>query len=183
LGEATISALGQAFSTFNPRFATSLLIQPTILGIPFGDPLLDADVAIDKRGIFVSFDASLHDMTGKLDNLIFPFGAGEFLNNLVSLGLSDRLHYDLKLPLGGIFSTLFGTGNLPPIDVFGNWVGGFTGEIRWLGFSLGQVSGYLFAPGSEAEVRARTLLFDDSTTDFPDPVRQSTRTPASPRTP
>jgi hypothetical protein len=148
------------------------IIQPTILGMPFGKSLLDADVSIDKRGIFVGFDSSLHDLTGKLiANNIAPLGIGEFLFNLVTLGLSDHLRFDLKLPLGGVFTTLFGdTGKLPPINPLGNWVGGFTGEIRWLGFTLGQVSGYLFAPGSKNEVDARTFLFYDSTTDFPDPV-------------
>ena len=44
--------------------------------------------------------------------------------------------------------------------------------------SLGQVSGYLFSPGSKDEVDARTFLFDDSTKNCPDGVK----TPTDPAT-
>src|SRR5439155_373508 len=66
LGHATIDALHAAFDVFNPRFVMSGLVQPTILGMPFGASVLDGDVSIDKRGIFVGFDTSLTQLVQQL---------------------------------------------------------------------------------------------------------------------
>ena len=108
LGQATIEALHAAFDVFNPRFVMSGIVQPTFLGMPFGSSVLNADISIDKHGVFVGFDSSLHDLTGKLlANSILPAGIGEFLFNVASLGFSDRLRFDLKLPLDNVFTTLF----------------------------------------------------------------------------
>ncbi|HSL32826.1 MAG TPA: Ig-like domain-containing protein, partial [Candidatus Limnocylindrales bacterium] len=157
LGAATRTALHDGFAAFDPRLAITGSLTPLFLGIPFGEALVAGSIAIDKDGVAVGFEGSMQRLAGEVAGLVGPFGIGEFFVKLFALGFEDQFRFDFKLGLGGVFESLLAGNGLPEVSPFGDWVGGFSGQIRWLGVELAGVSGFFFSPAS-AEVADHVIV-------------------------
>src|SRR5262249_51073866 len=71
-----------------------------------------------------------------------------FVAQMLSLGFADHIGLDFKLGLGSVFASLLAGQGLPAINPLGDWLIGVTGELSWLTFRIGQVTGFVFSPHS-----------------------------------
>jgi hypothetical protein len=165
--DAAITAVTTAGSVFDPSLEISGSLQPTILGIPFGDALVAGRIALSKNGLEVEFEGSIQRIINKLSSLqTGPLG--ELAATVISAGFSDQFHFLFELKNIGIFESIF-AGQPLNISPLGDWTGGFSGTLQWLGFDLAEISGFVFSPGNEESVDAQTrrdilggdLVFDD----------------------
>ncbi|MDD5388106.1 MAG: Ig-like domain-containing protein [Gallionellaceae bacterium] len=167
---ATLAALQDGFEQFNPRLEIEGAMQPTLLGMPFGEPDQTVKLAIDKNGIVLGMGGSLVGMAGTYANLFtggLPIGSQ--MVAMSTAGFKDYLSFEFKLGLGGIFQSILAGNGLPEINPLGDWMAGIEGSLSWMGFPIGEVSGYLFSAESN-EIDAHVLReFDpgDSIGDIP----------------
>ncbi|MCC7075839.1 MAG: hypothetical protein IT198_01810 [Acidimicrobiia bacterium] len=147
---ATLQA-GQAFwDQFDPSFHLRGMLQPVILGIPFGEPQHEVEAIISKTGLGFGFDTSIGDMGMQLCDRIIPVISGAFCR-LMTLGFEDHLGMTFELPIGGILEGLFGGSGVPTIDpMSGDWAIELRGGLRWLDFEVGQMSGLVVAADNPA---------------------------------
>jgi hypothetical protein len=146
LSKASLDALNAGWAAFNPRLEVTGLLQPTILGIPFGLPDDAVTLVLDKGGIGFGFKGSLQRTVQLVASAGNPMAG--FLAQVLSLGFTDQLGLDFKLGLGNVFASLLAGNGLPTIDPLGDWLIGVTGELHLLNFRIGQVTGFVFSPQS-----------------------------------
>ncbi|KAA0232210.1 MAG: hypothetical protein EDR02_18355, partial [Actinobacteria bacterium] len=154
---------GQAFlSQFDPSFHLRGMLQPIILGIPFGAPQHEVELIISKTGLGFGFDTSIGDIGTQICARIIPFIGGAICTAM-SLGFEDHLGMTFELPLGGIVEGLFGGTGLPTLDPWsGDWAIELRGGLRWLDFEVGQMSGLIVAADNRAFLDARVQkLWED----------------------
>lgn len=168
LKNSTVALLNQLNNDdrFNPRLEIFGLLQPTILGIPFGDPDLAVNLTIDKTGIGFGFSTSIQKTVQRLAGLVGPFGVGSLLVSMLSLGFTDRLDLTFKLAvptaIGDVMTPPAGaTGNPLKVSSDGDWLVGLGASLDFLGFGLADARGFLFKAGSSA-VNDHTYVVDPS---------------------
>ncbi len=168
---------GEAFwSEFDPSFHLKGMLQPIILGIPFGEPQHQVELIISKTGLGFGFDTSFGDIGMQLCDRIIPFISGAFCR-LMTLGFEDHLGMTFELPIGGVIEGLFGGSGLPTIDPWsGDWAIELRGGLRWLDFEVGQMTGLVVAAGNPAFLDAHVQkLWEDPEASI-DPSRIPIRT-------
>ncbi len=158
-----VTEAGEAFwSEFDPSFHLKGMLQPIILGIPFGEPQHEVELIISKTGLGFGFDTSIADIGIQLCDRIIPFISGAFCR-LMTLGFEDHLGMTVELPIGGIVEGLFGGSGVPTIDpMSGDWAIELRGGLRWLDFEVGQMTGLVVAAGNPAFLDAHVQkLWED----------------------
>ncbi|MCE7882617.1 MAG: hypothetical protein DYH08_01925 [Actinobacteria bacterium ATB1] len=146
-----VQEAGDAFlSQFDPSFHLMGMLQPIILGIPFGEPQHQVELIISKDGLGFGFDTSIGDIGIQLCDRIIPVISGAICR-LMTLGFEDHLGMTFELPIGGILEGLFGGSGVPRIDpMSGDWAIELRGGLRWLDFEVGQMSGLVVAADNPA---------------------------------
>ncbi|MFO7615970.1 MAG: Ig-like domain-containing protein [Bacteroidales bacterium] len=148
LRDATLDALRSGFDAFNPEITITGKLQPTILGVPFGQPTESIGLTLNKNGIGFSLRTS--PLVGTAERLSLMIGnIGPLLVSLGTNGFKDYVELDFRLALDDVFGSLLGRSTLPEINPMGDWLVGISGSLTWLGFEVGEISGYLFSPQSE----------------------------------
>src|SRR2546421_3730498 len=89
LSSAALISLNAGWAAFNPRLQITGMLQPTILGIPFGQPDDAVSLVLDKGGVGFGFKTSLTKTVQRLANATIPLGG--FLSQVASLGFSDHI--------------------------------------------------------------------------------------------
>ena len=170
---------GEAFlSQFDPSFHLKGMLQPVILGIPFGEPQHQVEVIISKTGLGFGFDTSIGDIGMQLCDRIIPVISGAFCR-LTTLGFEDHLGMTFELPLGGIVDGLFGGSGVPTIDPWsGDWAIELRGGLRWLDFEVGQMTGLVVAADNPAFVDAHVQKLYENPGAPIDPTRIPIQTEA-----
>jgi hypothetical protein len=140
--DAVTAAADAAAAHFDPVFTLKGHIQPTIFGIPFGRPEQSIDLIISKSGLFMTAEFSVTEtMMGLLSG-----GLTNFLP-LPEL-FNDHSTATIKLPFQNLFRDLL-HGDLPAIDPLGSpWEIAFSGELTFIGITIGQIAGLVFAENS-----------------------------------
>ncbi|MCI0496893.1 MAG: M10 family metallopeptidase C-terminal domain-containing protein, partial [Thermoplasmata archaeon] len=186
--DAAIEGIQAGWETFDPSLEINVRIQPTIFGMPMGEPDVDVTLRLDKFGISFEFAGSIRDL---LLNVV----PGLFGGNIIAAipapfqGISDSSYFYFKLDFPEeLFSTLI-AGLSDPDDIdsqsitdmmvdlinpFTGWEILFTSTITFLGFKLGSVSGFIFGPQDttdpdfdETTFGQRVVLLDPDGDDEP----------------
>ena len=110
-------ALLAAGDEFDPSFVFAGVLQPTLLGIPLGEPETEVQVTIDKNNIgFVatgSIIEALKDQVG-MYTLSGDLAGGLFA--LSTLNTTDRVTFGVQIPVPDLRGLLLDGGALAPID-------------------------------------------------------------------
>ncbi|MEN0020289.1 MAG: hypothetical protein AAF747_05345, partial [Planctomycetota bacterium] len=153
---------------FNPRLLIEGSIQPTVFGLPVGDPLAGVQLGISKNGISYGLTANIIDSVALLGTTAFG-AVGNLLSQLVAAGVSDQttIAYELPFDAAAVITALTqggipeggynpfdpAWGQLTSIDLT---VGGFTTSMSLVQF------------GSNSTLLENNVHID---TDLNDPVQ------------
>ncbi|MFN8104270.1 MAG: Calx-beta domain-containing protein [Acidimicrobiia bacterium] len=164
------------WSQFDPSFHLRGMLQPVILGIPFGEPQHEVEAIITKDGLGFGFDTSIADIGTQLCGMVIPVIGGAACE-LMSLGFEDHLGMTFELPIGGVIEGLFGGSGVPTIDPWsGAWAIELRGGLRWLDFEVGQMTGLVIAADNPALVDAHVQKLWEDPNASVDPNRIPIRT-------
>ena len=176
-GQAALLAAGQLF---DPSFVFRGALQPTVLGIPLGDPVNEVEIIMTRTSLGIGGTTSIVENMKRGLDLMSGGLAGPMIT-AVSLGLTDRLTFSVQLPVPDMTAVLFGDGEL---ETFGTanpaWSATLSGQITQLGMSA-QVTGFITSAGNtgfvDARIEKRWECSDGTTpvpvrcTEPPDPKR------------
>ena len=146
------------FDTINPSLTISGQIQPTLLGIPLGDPTDQIEVRVDKKQLFLSGKFNV------LDKVLAMAGLPPIVTGEIEAGI--------YVPFENLFQDL-AFGQFPAIDMNRDWQATFRGTVGLLGIDLGQLSGIIFPSVDGAAIPAdhplatHVQLFEDPDEDEP----------------
>ncbi|MFK8114599.1 MAG: dockerin type I domain-containing protein [Rubripirellula sp.] len=130
VGSSGSAGLETFFDIIDPSLTIEGSIQPSLLGIPIGEPTDELSVTIDKREL--SFGGTFR-IVEKLQLLA-----------QMPLPLQDRINLEVSIPFDNLFRDL-ATGGIPAVDPSRDWRAGFQGTVSLYGlFDLGDVSGIAF---------------------------------------
>ncbi len=161
-----------ALDQFNPSLAISGKIQPVVFGFPVGDALAEATITIGKEGVGFEVGANLTALLRKMvaqNNPVF-----ETMAYAISLGLDLRgqlgFFRDFSDEWSFIVNGLLGRDPDPNstandlggflvelLNPFDDWSVNFSGQVEFLGFPIGRLSGLFFGPESQSPMTT-TLL-------------------------
>ena len=134
------------FETINPSLTIEGAIEPVLLGMPVGEPIVSASVQIDKRGVHL--DARGLPVMKTLASLAAGLGG--------VIPLYDEIDLSLSMPFENLYRDLFVTpGQFPQIDSERDWRGTFQGTAAFgagpgAGINMGDITGLIF-PAVEAD--------------------------------
>jgi hypothetical protein len=161
-----------ALDQFNPTLSIRGKIQPVVFGFPVGDALAEATITVSKQGVGFDVNANLTALLRKMISQNNP--ALETMAYALSLGLDVRgqfgFYRDLtdewsflvngllgKKPNPGATANDLGGYLVELLNPFDDWSVSFAGQVEFLGFPVGRISGLFFGPESQSPVTT-TLL-------------------------
>ncbi len=177
IGEAAGDALVAAGDEFDPSFLFRGELQPTLVGIPVGDPTNAVQVTIDRTSLGFELTTSMIENL-KVAVRQFPaFGPiAESLITTATLGGRDTLSVGVQVPVPGLTEIIIGGGRLPTLDSNAgdqNWAITLNGAFTVFGMQA-QVSGFITSPGNQvllnSEIEKRWLV-DGTVAPNPDRVQ------------
>jgi hypothetical protein len=159
LVDAVRAGVAAGWERFDPSLKLCGMIQPSIFGMPIGEPSAEIELSIDKRAVSFGFEASVTDLIQ-----IMVFGAGAFgvaLPEQLKL-LRDQTTLAVSLDLPDELITAVIAGKAPDesslidmvadvINPFANWQIAFTSEAGIGPFDLGKISGIIFGPQTDSD--------------------------------
>jgi hypothetical protein len=159
LVDAVRAGVAAGWERFDPSLKLRGMIQPSIFGMPIGEPSAEIELSIDKRAVSFGFKASVTDLIQ-----IMVFGAGAFgvaLPEQLKL-LRDQTTLAVSLDLPDELITAVIAGKAPDesslidmvadvINPFANWQIAFTSEAGIGPFDLGKISGIIFGPQTDSD--------------------------------
>jgi hypothetical protein len=162
--DATADALAALGDRFDPSVTVEGALQPSILGIAFGDPTVQGALSIDRRGLFFELGGSIVDATKLTLSQTFPPAASLISAAITAgtLGLSDQLAVGMRLPYGGVIDALIDGDTLPqfqPLDP--EWALSLEGGLALFGFEVGELSGLAVLPGQATFLGTQLQIADD----------------------
>jgi hypothetical protein len=154
LFDAADSASQRFFEVINPSVTVSGQIQPTIFGIPLGEPTEEVNVTLSKHQL------TLQARVGLIEKLLAP----------VPLMITSEELVDIHFPFENLLLDLV-TGQVPRLDPLGgDWRVGLGSSIGIFGLQVGRAVGYLFPP--EANELLITGRFDEDGNQIEEPILQ-----------
>jgi hypothetical protein len=161
-----------AIDQFNPSLSISGKIQPVVFGFPVGDALAEATITVGKEGVGFEVGANLTALLRKMiaqNNPVF-----ETMAYALSLGLDLRgqlgFFRDFSDEWSFLVNGLLGRDPDPSstandlggflvelLNPFDDWSVSFAGQVEFLGFPIGRLSGLFFGPESQSPMTT-TLL-------------------------
>ncbi|WP_428388470.1 Calx-beta domain-containing protein [Mucisphaera sp.] len=135
-------ALIDAYQAFNPAFALSGAIQPSLLGFPIGDPTNEVDLILNKNQI--TLDLETTNVIQKLNAIFATSG----ITDQLQIGFTAQLPGTLIDVLVDPSSTesqiaaAFGDA----LNPFTGWEARLAGTLGFQGFDLARISGIVFGP-------------------------------------
>lgn len=152
VADAAGDALVAAGDEFDPSFLFRGELQPTLLGIPVGDPTNAVQVTIDRTSLGFELTTS---MIENLKVAIRQFPAlgpiGESLVTAATLGGRDTVSVGVQVPVPGLTEIIIGGGRMPTLDSNAgdqNWSITLNGAFTVFGMQA-QVSGFITSPGNQ----------------------------------
>lgn len=171
LGNAALDAGLATLDAFNPTLRIEGRFEPTVFGMPVGQPIASGAMFISKNGVSFELGMSVVGLANQLAGM-YGGGAGQALFTLLTLGVRDEFTYGYSLDLSGVSSVIIeglaiarsginGTNPLPGavdftatlidlINPFANWEVLIDGSISIAGFRLAEVNGLMFGPNPAA---------------------------------
>ncbi|MCU0261485.1 MAG: hypothetical protein MUE78_10735, partial [Ilumatobacteraceae bacterium] len=162
--DATADALAAFGDRFDPSITVEGALQPSILGIAFGDPTVQGTLSIDRRGLFFELGGSIIDATKLTLSQTFPPAAPLISAAMTAgtLGLTDQLAVGMRLPYGGVIDALIDGESLPqfqPLDP--EWAVSVEGGLALFGFEVAELAGLAVLPGQATFLATRLQIADD----------------------
>jgi len=171
LGSAAFDAFAQtaafvASDSFDPRLLIEGSLQPTLLGVPVGDPPVGVQLSISKSGVSFGLDASIIRMLKLIGSA--PLGPLGFLMN-VTPDVTDQTTIAYELPFNSVEvlqDLAAGELSLSALNPLSpNWGQLVTSQIQAIAASF-SLSIAQFGPGSTL-LENNVQIVDD----FDDPVQ------------
>ena len=111
------TALLAAGDEFDPSFVFAGVLQPTLLGIPLGEPETEVQVTIDKNNIgFVATGSIIEALKDQVGMYTFSGDLAGGLFALPTLNTTDRVTFGVQIPVPDLRSLLLDGGSFEPID-------------------------------------------------------------------
>jgi hypothetical protein len=146
------AALRAAGAQFDPSFVFRIRQQPTLLGIPMGEPTNEVEVIIDRTSLGFSFQTSTLESFRDLLDRFQPFSG----SSLGFLG-TDRVEAGVQVPVPGLLDLILDGGRMPTLDASlpsQKWSISLAGSYSNYGMT-GEVTGFITSAGNEAFVDSR----------------------------
>jgi hypothetical protein len=156
LFDAADSASQRFFEVINPSVTVSGQIQPTIFGIPLGEPTEEVNVTLSKHQLTLQARVGLIEKLLRVSPIPLPITSEELV--------------DIHFPFENLLLDLV-QGQLPRLDPLGgDWRVGLGSSIGIFGLQVGRAVGYLFPP--EASELLITGRFDEDGNQIEGPILQ-----------
>ncbi len=172
---AAADALRAAGAEFDPSFTFRGTLQPLLLGIPFGSPTTEVEVALDRRSLRFELTASMIESLKIAARQVPAVGPlAEQLLTLSTLGGRDLLTFGVQVPVPDLVDVLLLGGELDeldPADPGQGWSITVGGAYQLHGLEA-QVTGFMTAPDNAVfvDTKVEKRWLSDGTTP-PDPDR------------